>query len=71
MRRSKIEGSSNVAEIGYDEQTQTLQVMFHNGGVYNYADVSPQQHSECMAAKSKGSFLARNIKGQCECERVE
>jgi len=31
--------SSNISSVGYDPKTQTLEVEFHNGGVYQYFNV--------------------------------
>lgn len=36
MQRQPITGSSQIQEIGYDAETQTLEVQFHNGSVYDY-----------------------------------
>jgi hypothetical protein len=33
--------SSNIASIGYDEDSQTLEIEFLNGGLYQYFDVPP------------------------------
>lgn len=59
-----IDGSSNVTGIGYDPTTQTLAVRFKSGKTYNYQDVPPQVHKDFMAAPSKGSFFATNVKGK-------
>lgn len=55
--------SSNVASVGYDENSSTLEVAFHSGGIYQYFDVSPQVFEEFINADSKGKFLHREIKG--------
>lgn len=54
--------SSNVAAIGYDTATQTLEVQFTNGAVYQYFDVPPSLHKEFMGASSFGTYLDKNIK---------
>ncbi len=54
--------STNVAAIGYDQSTMTLEVEFLNGTVYQYYDVSPAIHQGLMGAASIGSYLAHNIK---------
>lgn len=63
--------SSNVAEIGYDPEKKTLEVMFHGGGVYQYHDVPETVHHDLMEADSKGRFLSAIVKGFYRCERVE
>lgn len=54
--------SSNVASVGYDVGTHTLEVEFKEGGVYQYFDVPPAVHTGLLAAPSIGSFLNVNIK---------
>lgn len=55
--------SSNVDSIGFDPDTSTLRVRFHNGGVYEYDGVPEETFSEFMAASSLGKFLHQYIKG--------
>jgi KTSC domain-containing protein len=51
--------STNVKSAGYDPVTKTLQVEFHNGSIYNYANVSTSQALQFSQAKSKGSFVGQ------------
>ncbi|MGD0672457.1 MAG: KTSC domain-containing protein [Candidatus Binatus sp.] len=60
MNRTPV-SSSNVAEIGYDASTMTLEVAFHDGSVYQYFDVPDRVYQEFMRAASKGKFLHANI----------
>jgi hypothetical protein len=55
--------SSNIKSIGYDEKTKTLHVEFSSGGIYEYADVSPEKHTALMSADSIGGYLHKHIKG--------
>lgn len=61
MKRETINGSSNIAEIGYLEKSQTLQIKFHSGGIYSYNPVSKSVFKELMEAPSKGSYFHKNI----------
>jgi hypothetical protein len=70
MERTAVD-SSNVAEVGYDEDAMVLEVEFHGGKVYQYHGVPADVHAELMASGSVGSFLSTRIKGQYRCERVE
>lgn len=54
--------SSNIAEIGYDATTMTLEVAFHDGSVYQYFDVPDSVYQEFMRADSKGKFHHANIR---------
>lgn len=55
-------GSSNVAEIGYDAATRTLEVAFNSGGVYQYFDVPSSVHEGLLSASSVGRYLDVNVK---------
>ena len=54
--------SSNIKSIGYDPDTQTLEVEFVNGRVHSYANVPPHEHRDLMNASSIGSHFHRNIR---------
>jgi hypothetical protein len=54
--------SSNIAAIGYDEQTQTLKIRFKAGGEYHYYDVPKEEHEALLLAKSMGSHFGKNIR---------
>ena len=62
--------SSNVKAIGYDANSQTLEVEFVNGRVYQYYGVPDHVHAEFMRAPSKGQFLHYQIKNQYAYSRV-
>jgi uncharacterized protein YdaL len=69
MRRQAV-NSSNVSEVGYDEGSRTLEVLFTNGSTYQYFDVPPQIHAELMRTGSIGQYLNANIKGNFRYARV-
>ena len=69
MRRQSVT-SSNVSEIGYDEDRRILEVLFLNGSVYQYFDVPPQIYNELTQASSIGQYLNGNIKGKYRYARV-
>lgn len=54
--------SSNLAEVGYDAGTRTLEVAFKHGGVYQYLGVPSEVHAGLMAAPSHGQFFDRFVK---------
>lgn len=56
--------SSSVYKIGYEVSNSTLEVIFHNGGTYQYLDVPENVWEAFKSAESKGKFLAESIKGQ-------
>lgn len=55
--------SSNIAAVGYDPNTMTLEVEFTSGSVYQYFDIPEAVFQELMSAASIGTFLNRHIKG--------
>ena len=62
MKRISV-NSSNIAEVGYDVGTQTLEVLFHNGNIYQYFDVPEKVYDGLVAASSVGAFFNSQIKG--------
>ncbi|QNS41792.1 KTSC domain-containing protein [Chryseobacterium manosquense] len=62
--------SSNIASIGYDADSQTLEIEFLNGGVYQYFDVPQHIYDGIMSADSHGQYLAQNIKGAYRYSKV-
>ena len=62
--------SSNVSAIGYDPQTQTLEVEFLSGWVYQYYGVPEHIHTQFMQAPSKGRFLHAYIRNQYPYSRI-
>jgi hypothetical protein len=62
--------SSNVASVGYDEQSETLEVEFLNGTVYQYFNVGMDLYEQFRAAPSKGQFLNAYIRKSYPYSRV-
>lgn len=62
--------STNVEAIGYDQDTQTLQVEFKNGSNYQYFDVPEKIFYELRDASSIGAYLSANIKGVYRFSRL-
>ncbi len=62
--------SSNIRAIGYDIITQTLEVEFLSGWVYQYYGVSEYLYQQLMQAPSKGQFLNQYIKNAYPYSRV-
>tara|TARA_B100001250_G_scaffold408812_1_gene431881 strand:+ start:4180 stop:4515 length:336 start_codon:yes stop_codon:yes gene_type:complete len=56
--------SSQVARIGYEEESKILAVQFKHGrmAIYHYPNVEPQTYADFMAAESKGVFFREHIK---------
>ncbi|WP_370620259.1 KTSC domain-containing protein [Pantoea ananatis] len=56
--------SSNIASIGYEENSLTLEIEFIKSGVYEYSDVPPHVYSELRSAPSIGVYFNENIKNK-------
>lgn len=69
MNRVPVD-SSNIASIGYDENSSTLEIEFHSGAVYQYFDVNVNIYKGIMEAGSKGQYFAQFIKGYFRFVRV-
>jgi hypothetical protein len=54
--------STNVASIGYDEATATLEVGFRNGSIYQYYGVPASVSRAVMSASSHGRALWRWVR---------
>lgn len=54
--------SSNLASVGYDETSSTLEVEFNHGGIYQYSNVSESVYNGLMNASSHGSYFDSNVK---------
>ena len=62
MNRQKIEGSSNLAEAGYNGERMTLEIKFHNGSIYQYCPITRAGWEGLMKAESKGKYFIKNIR---------
>ncbi len=62
--------SSNVEEVGYDEQNQIVYVKFLNGSLYIYKGVPQYDFEGLRDAPSVGSYLHRNFKNIYPYERI-
>ena len=62
--------STNLQSVGYDEGTQTLEVQFVSGRVYQYYGVPENMHTLLMQAPSKGQFFNTNIRNSYPFSRV-
>jgi hypothetical protein len=69
MNRTPVT-SSNVASVGYDPNTMTLEVEFRNGSVYQYFDVPETAYQDLMSASSVGTYLNQNIKASYRCAQI-
>ena len=62
MKRIQVT-SSNIASIGFDEESSTLEIEFLDGAVYQYFGVPLTAYDGLIYAGSKGKYFAQHIKG--------
>jgi KTSC domain len=64
--------SSALISVGYDSDSQLLQVEFNDGRIYDYFDVPASVHTEWMRSESKGQFFNATFRGRFRyrCESV-
>lgn len=62
--------SSNLITVGYDAASQTLEVEFKDGTVYQYFDVSAVEHETLMGAESIGSYFSSSIRSSYRYARL-
>ena len=69
MERQLV-ASTNIASIGFDEPSETLEVEFFNGTVYQYYNVGAALFEQLMESSSKGRFLNAYIRSAYPYSRV-
>ncbi len=62
--------SSNIAAIGYDSDTEILEVEFIGGATYEYRNVPLVVYEELMNAASHGSYFNREISKSYPYEKI-
>lgn len=65
----KVE-SSNIAAVGYDDESEILYVEFKSGFTYKYFNVPYYVYTELMDADSCGKYLNQYVKGTYEYEQL-
>lgn len=63
MQRTPVK-SSNLKEVGYDEKSQMLEILFNDKAVHQYLKVPKMIHDGLMGSQSKGKYFAAEIKNK-------
>lgn len=69
MERDPV-SSSNIISVGYDASSETLEIEFKSGSVYQYYNVPQSIYDAFIAAPSSGQFFAYQIKNAFPYSRV-
>jgi len=70
MERQPVTQGRNIAAVGYDVASQTLEIEFSSGGIYSYAAVPPDVHDRLIHAESPGSYFATFVRPCFECQHL-
>lgn len=69
MQRDAV-SSSNIMSAGYDPASETMEIEFKDGAVYQYYNVSEHLYAQFESAPSKGQFFNIYIKNAVPFSRV-
>lgn len=69
MHRTQVT-SSNIRSIGYDPQSDILEVEFTSGDVYQYFNVPEHLYRGLMNASSHGQFLNDYIRNSYRYQKI-
>jgi len=70
MERKRV-NSSKIRAVGYDPQSQMLEVEFSDGKLLAYHGVSPDVHRQFMATPSPTSFFEDKIDESYPSNRIK
>jgi hypothetical protein len=70
IQRLTVVDSSMIHAIGYDRAARTMEVVFRDGGIYEYLDVPRGVYTGLMAADSKGHFMQQNVLNEYRSRRL-
>lgn len=62
--------SSSLRSVGYDAASQTLEIEFNTGTVYQYTGVPSEVYEELIVAPSHGKYFAESIKDAYPYSRI-
>jgi hypothetical protein len=63
MERQAV-SSTSIRSVGYDLASQTLEIEFQTGEVYDYFDVPREVYVDFMHADSHGGYFTKSIRDQ-------
>lgn len=61
--------SSNIVSIGYDRETQTLEIEFVSG-IYQYFNVPEGVYEELLNASSHGKYFYQSIRDNYQYSKI-
>ena len=70
MHRQPVE-SSAITSVGYEKETQILELEFHSGNIYRYSNVPEMVYQGLLIADSIGSYFSEDIRDEYPTERIK
>lgn len=62
--------SQDIAVVGYDSLSETLELAFRSGNVYHYQKVPEKVYSDLLKAPSKGLYVRDHVKEKYDYQKV-
>jgi hypothetical protein len=69
MERQPV-SSTSLASVGYDPESEKLEIEFRNQTIYEYYNVPQVIYDQLMAASSHGAYFSANIRNVFANSRV-
>ena len=70
IKATKVD-SSNISKVGYDKESQTLEIHFKAGTIYQYHPVPESIHLALISADSIGGYFYKNIRNDKSIEYIQ
>ncbi len=62
--------SAVIANISYNAESETLQIIFVSGMIYHYKKVPEEIYYALKTSGAKGIYLNQHIKGKYDFEKI-
>ena len=62
--------SAGITQVGYQEDSETLEIEFTKGGVYQFFNVPPMVYDSLLSAPSKDEYYHSSIGSRFPCTRI-
>jgi hypothetical protein len=69
MNRISV-SSVNINKVGYHQDSETLEIEFSKGGVYQFFNVPTTVFDNLMSAPSKDAYYHSSIGSRFPCSRI-
>ena len=69
MERTPV-SSSNIASVGYDDGSSTLEIQFRTGKIYQYDHVPRAVYDALMSASSHGVYFNSQVRDSYRTRQV-